>query len=284
LNSKRLQWRICHKTPSTSLQDGSCVYGRDKDKEGIIKFLLDDNSDDGEEVTVIPIVGMGGVGKTTLAQLVYNDDYLKHVFDFKAWVCVSEEFDILRVTKIITQAVTRRTCEMNDLNLLQLDLQGMLKERKFFVVLDDVWIEDYVNWDLLIKPFQRGIKGSKILVTTRSEKVASVVQTVQTYRLNQLSNEDCWLVFATHACFTPGSGRNATSLEKIGREIVKKCKGLPLAAQSLGGILRRKHGIVDWSNVLKSDIWELSESESKIIPALIIVRYIPKIMNLRKMI
>jgi len=91
-----------------------------------------------------------------------------------------------------------------------------------------------------------------------------------------LSNEDCWLVFANHACFTPGSGRNATSLEKIGREIVKKCKGLPLAAQSLGGILRRKHGIVDWSNVLKSDIWELSESESKIIPALrISYHYLP---------
>jgi hypothetical protein len=83
-------------------------------------------------------------------------------------------------------------------------------------------------------------------------------------------------VFANHACFTPGSGRNAEVLEKIGREIVKKCKGLPLAAQSLGGILRRKDGIMDWSNVLKSDIWELSESESKIIPALrISYHYLP---------
>nr|KYP67689.1 Disease resistance protein RGA2 [Cajanus cajan] len=268
------------KVPSTSLEDGSHIYGRDNDKEAIIKLLLE-NSSDGEEVSVIPIVGMGGVGKPTLAQLVYNDDSLKEIFDFKAWVCVSEEFDILNVTKIISEAVTAQPCKINDLNLLHLDLMNKLKDKKFLIVLDDVWIQDYVNWSLLKKPLQRGIKGSKILVTTRNESVATVVRTVQAYHLNQLSDEDCcaYLNFTKRESpsfpnsFTLESSENSMTLEKVGRDIVKKCKGLPLAVQSLGGMLRRKHDARDWNDILNSDIWEL---ECNIIPALrISYHYLP---------
>jgi len=138
------------------------------------------------------------------------------------------------------------------------------------IVLDDVWIEDCDNWSSLTKPFLGGIRGSKILVTTRNENVAAVVpfHSVNVYHLNRLSNEDCWLVFANHAFHPSGGTENRGTLEKIGKEIVKKCNGLPLAAQSLGGMLRRKHAIGDWNNVLKSDIWELPESQCKIIPAL----------------
>ncbi|KAL3027122.1 hypothetical protein AAZX31_03G032000 [Glycine max] len=260
---ENLSW----KAPSTSLEDGSHIYGREKDKEAIIKLLSEDNSD-GSEVSVVPIVGMGGVGKTTLAQLVYNDENLKQIFDFKAWVCVTQEFDILKVTKTITEAVTGKSCKLNDLNLLHLELMDKLKDKEFLIVLDDVWTENYINWRLLKKPFNRGIRRSKILLTTRSEKTASIVQTVHIYHLNQLPNEDCWSVFANHACLSSESNGNTTTLEKIGKEIVKKCNGLPLAAQSLGGMLRRKHDIVDWNNILNSGIWELSESECEVIPAL----------------
>nr|AFX60110.1 phytophthora resistance protein RpsYD29-2 [Glycine max] len=232
------------------------------------KSLLSEDNSDGSEVSVVPIVGMGGVGKTTLAQLVYNDENLEEIFDFKAWVCVSQELDILKVTKTITEAVTGKPCKLNDLNLLHLELMDKLKDKEFLIVLDDVWTENYVNWRLLKKPFNRGIRRSKILLTTRSEKTASIVQTVHIYHLNQLSNEDCWSVFANHACLSSESDGNTTTLEKIGKEIVKKCNGLPLAAQSLGGMLRRKHDIVDWNNILNSDIWELSESECEVIPAL----------------
>ncbi|KAL3027127.1 hypothetical protein AAZX31_03G032100 [Glycine max] len=260
---ENLSWKAL----STSVEDGSHIYGREKDKQAIIKLLSEDNSD-GSEVSVVPIVGMGGVGKTTLAQLVYNDENLKEIFDFKAWVCVSQEFDILKVTKTITEAVTGEPCILNDLNLLHLELMDKLKDKKFLIVLDDVWTENYVNWRLLKKPFNRGTRRSKILLTTRSEKTASIVQTVHIYHLNQLSNGDCWSVFANHACLSSESNENTTTLEKIGKEIVKKCNGLPLAAESLGGMLRRKHDIVDWNNILNSDIWELSESECEVIPAL----------------
>jgi len=257
------------KAQPTSLEDGYGMYGRDKDKEAIMKMVLEDS--DGEQVSVIPIVGMGGVGKTTLARSVYNDGKLKQqIFDLKSWVCVSDIFDIVKVTKTMIEEITQKPCKLSDLNALQLYLMDKLKGKRFLIVLDDVWIEDSENWSSLTKPFLSGIRGSKVLVTTRNENVAAVIpfQAVKVYHLNTLSNEDCWLVFANHAFPSPEGSENRGTLEKIGKEIVKKCNGLPLAAQSLGGMLRRKHAIRDWNNVLESDIWELPESQCKIIPAL----------------
>ncbi|KAL2337868.1 hypothetical protein Fmac_012314 [Flemingia macrophylla] len=83
LKETAVENNVPRKVPLTSLEDGSNIYGRYKDKEAIIKLLREDSCD-GEVVSVIPIVGMGGFGNTTLAQLVYNDDNLKEVFDFKA--------------------------------------------------------------------------------------------------------------------------------------------------------------------------------------------------------
>jgi len=266
------------KAHQTSLEDGYGMYGRDKDKEAILKMVLEDSTD-GEPVSVIPIVGMGGVGKTTLARSVFNDDKLKQeIFDLKAWVCVSDLFDIVKVTRTMIEEITRKACKLSDLNALQLELTEKLKGKRFLIVLDDVWIEDCDNWSCLTKPFLSGIRGSKVLVTTRNENVAAAVSfhTVEVYRLNKLSTEDCWLVFANHAFpLSVDSGSRGT-LEKIGKEIVKKCNGLPLAAQSLGGMLRRKHTVRDWNNVLESDIWKLPEGQCRIIPALrISYHYLP---------
>jgi hypothetical protein len=80
---------------TTSLVEESGIFGRDDDKEKIISLLLSADANGNENLRVIPIVGMGGIGKTTLAQLVYKDQRVKEHFDFKAWVCVSDEFDVL---------------------------------------------------------------------------------------------------------------------------------------------------------------------------------------------
>ena len=106
----------------------SGVYGRDGVKEAIIE-LLPENDGSGNNVNVIPIVGMGGVGKTTLVQLVYNKKLVLE--DVRAWVCVSQEFDVLRITKTTLDAVTSSSGDTDDLDLLQVRLNKSLVGRKF---------------------------------------------------------------------------------------------------------------------------------------------------------
>ena len=258
--------KLFQRWPSTSVVDESGVYGRDGNKEEIIKMLVSDNSS-GNEIGVISIVGMGGIGKTTLTQLVYNDESVKKYFDLEVWVCVSEEFDLLRITKTIFEATTSRglTSYVNDLNFLQVKLKESLNGKKFLLVLDDVWNENYNNWDRLRTPLKVGSNGSKIIVTTRSENVALVMRSVHTHRLGQLSFEDCWWLFAKHA-FENGDPSAHPYLEAIGKEIVKKCQGLPLAAKTLGGLLHFKVQADEWDNILRSEMWDLPSNE--ILPAL----------------
>ncbi|XP_057744576.1 putative disease resistance protein At3g14460 [Arachis stenosperma] len=225
-----LSWRI----PSTSLVEGN-ILGREKDQQEIIKILNDNREN---QLSVIPIVGIGGVGKTTLAQWLYNNDKLMEGFQVKEWVCVSEDFNVVQVTKNIIGQTARNT---EDFNSLQLELTEKLSEKKFFIVLDDVWSDDGDVWKKFRTPFQYGVKGS---------------------------TDCCWSVFANNVCFPESNGD--PKLEEIGRKIAKKCKGLPLAAETLGSLLRTKHDVKEWEAVLISDIWEFSVKNSKIIPALLI--------------
>ncbi|MED6137525.1 hypothetical protein PIB30_065739 [Stylosanthes scabra] len=266
-------WRI----PSTSLVISSDIYGRDNDKENIIKLLLDDTSCDVESpVTVIPIVGMGGIGKTTLAQLVYNDDRVEEKFGTRAWVCVAENPDPIHVTRTIIGAIDSSPCDVNHFDSLQTHLKEKLSGKTFLVVLDDVWHDQRDMWEDFLKPFRYGNGGSKILLTTRIEKVASVFAANNLhYRISLLSDEDCWSVFLKHSSISTNSKQYAT-LEPIGRKIVEKCKGLPLAVKTLGGLLRNKYNEGEWENVLESEIWELREDESNIVPALrVSYHYLP---------
>ena len=208
---------------------------------------------------MIALVGMGGIGKTTLAQLVYKDRRVVDFFDLKAWVCVSEEFDIVRITKTNLKAITDKSSDDNDLNLLQCKLEERLSRKKFLLVFDDVWNENYNDLENLQLPFSAGLRGSKIVVTTRSGEVARVMRSVP-IDLGRLSPEDCWSLFAKHA-FENGDSSPHPKLEEIGKEIVKKCKGLPLAAKTLGDALYSELRVREWENVLNSKVWDLPNDE-----------------------
>ncbi|XP_019079095.1 putative disease resistance RPP13-like protein 1 [Vitis vinifera] len=257
--------KLAQRWPSTSLVDESLVYGRDQIKEKMVQLLLSDNARSTDAMGVISIVGMGGTGKTTLAQLLYNDQRVKKHFDLKAWVCVSEEFDPIRVTKTILEAINSSTSNTTDLNLLQVQLKERINMKKSLLVLDDVWNEDSCDWDALRTPLIVGAKGSKIIVTTRSTKVASAMRAVHTHCLGGLSFEDGWSLFKKLA-FENGDSSGHPQLEAIGEKIVHKCQGLPLAIKAMGSLLHSKVEAREWDDVLNSELWDLPTDA--VLPAL----------------
>ncbi|XP_054817044.1 putative disease resistance RPP13-like protein 1 [Prosopis cineraria] len=259
-----LRSSVAERLPTTSLVDETSTYGRKDEKEKIIEWLLTDN--DNSQLSVISIVGMGGLGKTTLAQLVYNDRRVMDKFDLKVWLCVSEEFDLLRLTRTTLEAIAASKDDSNNLNMLQIKLKQSLTQKRFLVILDDVWNEDYQLWEALQLPFSHGAPGSKILLTTRSKKVASTMCSTEMLPLELLSQEDSWLLFSKYAFRNADVLRSNFDLEDIGRKINKKCGRLPLAVKTIGSLLHTKISHEQWNGILESELWE--KSNSKILPAL----------------
>ncbi|CAL5379516.1 unnamed protein product [Camellia sinensis] len=257
---------VWQRPETTYLVQEPCVYGREEKKKQIIELLLRDAATQ-NKVDVIPIVGMGGVGKTTLAQLICDDNGVKNHFDLKAWVCVSDEFDVKRITKAILDEFILDSCNLTELNTLQRKLEDTLAGKKFLLVLDDVWNHRAEEWSSLQSPFRAAAHGSKIIVTTRITTVARQVGTIEHHDLKELSLDDCWSIFAQHA-FKNINISEHPELESIGRQIVAKCGGLPLAARALGSLLQCNQNEHEWKMVLTSNIWDKPYEESHILPSL----------------
>ena len=162
-------------------------------------------------------------------------------FDLKAWTCVSEDFDIIRVTKSILKSIASdQLVDDHDLNLLKVKLKEQLSGKNFFLILDDVWNEKYNDWTNRSRLFEAGAPGSKIVFTTRNLGVAEKMGPLPAYPLKELSNDDCLSVFSPHSLGEKDFSTHP-SLKEIGEQKVKKCNGLPLVAKSLGGLLRGKY-------------------------------------------
>uniref|UniRef100_M1BQM0 Disease resistance protein R3a n=1 Tax=Solanum tuberosum TaxID=4113 RepID=M1BQM0_SOLTU len=208
---------------------------------------------------------MGGAGKTTLANVVYNDEKVKNHFGLKAWYCVSEPYDALRITKRLLQGIgSFDSKDDGNLNQLQVKLKESLKGIKFLVVLDDVWNDTYSEWDNLRSVFVQGVMGSKIIVTTRKESVAQMMCADHcAITMGTLSSEDSWALFKRHSL----ENRDHPELQEVGKKIADKCKGLPLALKTVAGTLRGKSEVEEWRNILRSEIWD-QHCLNGILPAL----------------
>ncbi|KAB2594874.1 disease resistance RPP13-like protein 1 [Pyrus ussuriensis x Pyrus communis] len=257
---------VSQRTPTTSFVEHEfSACGRERDEKKLKRMLLSDNASS-SHISVIPVVGMGGVGKTTLARVLYNDKKIKKHFDVTAWACVSEDFDDIRVTKTLIESIISKPCSLQDMSLLQVELREQVRGKRFLFVLDDLWNDNYSDWDLVRAPFTYGARGSKVIVTTRNESVASLVHTGPIHYLRHLLDEDCWLLLSKHA-FRNENPSAHPELEEIGKQIARKCDGLPLAAKALGGLLGCNVGYKEWSHILKNNLWETLHDKS-VLPSL----------------
>ncbi|GMI77346.1 hypothetical protein like AT3G14470 [Hibiscus trionum] len=243
------------------------VLGRENDKVRVIDQLLSSNNASSMgDISVVSIVGLGGIGKTTLAQLVYNNHIVASHFDLKIWVCIGDDFDVGKIMVSIIESVSKSKCNVFGMDALQLRLHELLLGKRYLLVLDDVWNEDDSEWEKFRMSLRSGAEGSRIIVTARSKKVALIMESAYTHPLEGLPDDDCWGLFKQRAF---GSiGKEHQNLFPIGRQIVKKCGGVPLAAKTLGSLMRFKRNEREWLVVQESDLWDVSQTENGILPAL----------------
>ncbi|XP_078154650.1 disease resistance protein RGA2-like [Carex rostrata] len=211
---------------------------------------------------------MGGLGKTTLAQLVYNDPRVKGYFNLTLWVCVSEEFNIGHHIKSIIELVQGEcNIPIDNMELLQRRLRQVLSGKRYVLVLDDVWNEDVGEWERLRDLLNCGESGSVLVVTTRSGRVATIMGTVESYNLGCLGEDDSWSLFHKRA-FSKGVNE-CQEMIQIGRKMVQNCRGLPLAIITLGSLMSCKFEMREWLDVLEeSRIWKQRRAKDEVLPVL----------------
>ncbi|WJZ94932.1 hypothetical protein VitviT2T_013742 [Vitis vinifera] len=258
---------------TTSAIDISEVCSRDMDKKIILDHLLGKKRQEKPGLYIVSIVGTGGMGKTTLAQLAYSHSEVEFHFDERIWICVSDPFDPIRVFRAIVEALQEKPCDLHELDALQKEIKTRIAEKKFLLVLDDVWTEDNRSWEQLKNTLLCGAEGSRILATTRKESVVKMMRTTYKHPLGELSLEQSRALFHQIAFYERSTWEKEEELKEIGEKIADKCKGLPLAIKTLGNLLRIKNSEEEWKNVLNSEVWQLDEFERDISPALLLSYY-----------
>ncbi|KAJ9692798.1 hypothetical protein PVL29_011745 [Vitis rotundifolia] len=241
---------------TTSAIDISEVYGQDMDKKIILDHLLGKKCQEKSSLCIVSIVGTGGMGKTSLAQLAYNHSEVKAHFDGRIWVYVFDPFDPIRVCRAIVEALQKKPCNLYDLEAVQQEIQTCIFGKKFLLVLDDVWTEDYQLWEQLKNTLLCGA-GSRILATTRKESVVRMMRNMYKHLLGELSLEQSRALFHQIAFSERSTWEKEEKLKEIGEKIVDKCKGLPLAIKNLGNLMRFKNNKEEWEDVLNNEVWRL---------------------------
>ncbi|XP_078158191.1 putative disease resistance protein RGA3 [Carex rostrata] len=239
----------------------SNIFGREREKEKLINLL----SSKCDIVSVVAIVGMGGIGKTTLAQLAYNDQSIRQKFDKFGWICVSEDFNVEKLTKKSVESITGNECGLTNLSTLQEKILREVSGKRVLLVLDDVWNEKESLWDSFQAPFISAA-FEKILVTTRNDHVAQIMQTQPTFNLGYLSDEQCWQLFE-HYAFRGVKHNKGPKFVEIGKQIMKKCGMLPLAVKSIASLLRHETEEKGWREILENELWD-SHVSNEIFPPL----------------
>ncbi|GKV45263.1 hypothetical protein SLEP1_g52371 [Rubroshorea leprosula] len=237
----------------SSIGDPSKIVGRENKVLEVVESLIDSSND--QPLLVVSIVGMGGIGKTTMAKLVYNNGQIQRHFFKRMWICVSENFNLKQILVAMLQAFDENG-SLYTQDIVVQKLQEKLRENNYLLILDDVWNEDWQKWESL-RSCLLGIGKtfeSRVLITTRSENVASTVGTLSKHmhHLEMLTDEDCWYIIKQRAFV---SSSFSSELEGIGRDIASKCRGIALVANVIGGILCNNMKKDYWLSIKDNNVW-----------------------------
>ncbi|KAF3774988.1 putative disease resistance protein, partial [Nymphaea thermarum] len=257
--------------------DKNDVVGRENDQTTLIQKLVGEDTTTGGggcNVSIISIVGIGGVGKTTLAQMVFdNDQVKKHFGKSMWWVSILQWPNATDVTKRIVEQIKNEKDNVSELNTLIQLVYKTTSKNKFLLVLDDVWDLDW--WERL-EPvlIKKGAPGSRIIMTSRKEHISKGIGAAYMLELESLTHEESWELFLREALITKDELKRL-NLEEIGRNIVSKCGGLPLVIQTVGKVMQSKERRrEDWEFIADSKIWDLkipsATSDSSLLPGLIL--------------
>ncbi|XVF37625.1 hypothetical protein REPUB_Repub20aG0025600 [Reevesia pubescens] len=247
--------------------DSSDVVGRGDDVLKIINLLINSNSQ--QTLSVVSIVGMAGLGKTTLAKVVCNNETIQDHFGKIMWVCVSDDFDVERILVEMLESLTKNTCSIKNKDNMLRRIQEELGGDRYLLIFDDVWNEYTEKWEDLkgcLLGISRNI-GSKIIVTTRSDNVALVMGTIPEHRHypRKLVDDECWSIIKEKVF---GSTSIPPELEDIGKDIAKKCTGVPLVARVIGGTMSNKKDKEEWLSIKHCNIWDSLERNDGILHVL----------------
>ncbi|MFQ6662886.1 hypothetical protein Gotur_030584, partial [Gossypium turneri] len=241
------------------------IVGRDTDRDKVISLLLSE----GKEICrVVSIVGVGGVGKTTLARLVYNDEALGRNFRFKYWISLGNglRFNVERIGEAICSKKFTSLVDLMDA------VRRELLRKRFLVVLDNLCIEEMGLWFMLKNSFNVGSPGSTVLITTRSVEVADSLGSMPLYYLQPLHDADCLDMLWKVALLPREEKEEKQNIEllQISKILVAHCGGLPLAVKVLGALLPYNGEIGDWLSAATLALLELQRYSytSNILPVL----------------
>lgn len=238
--------------------------------------------DNYEYPLVYGIAGTGGIGKSTLARLVFENSNIKNHFSLKMWVSPSQDFNEIDIMRTVVESFDKTDERGQSMSYLQDKFKKMVNGKKVFLVLEDVWEVENV-WNRLFKSLlmSADVKCScKVLVTTRDKEVAVLMKAVYFLQMEPLPLEDGWLLLrkaVAAASELQEAVDDAWGLKEVGIEFVKKCNGLPLAIKAIGGVLSAESRTREaWTSVLKNSSWDVKGLPAEIHRALYVsYHYLP---------